>query len=108
MPSGRQACPTFPPTVRPSDRPTVRPSVHLENGQERLLRNLDGADLLHALLPLFLLLEELALARDVPAVALGEHVLPEGGDGLPGDDLVADGGLDRHLVQLSRNQLLEL
>ncbi len=34
----------------------------LQHGEERLLRNLDLADLLHALLAFFLLLEELALA----------------------------------------------
>ena len=63
---------------RPPDRPAARPppgcttSLDLQHGQERLLRDLDRADLLHALLALFLLLEELALARDVAAVALGE------------------------------------
>src|SRR5712692_6729048 len=42
----------------------------LEDRQERLLRHLDLPDLFHAPLPLLLLLEELALARDVAAVAL--------------------------------------
>src|SRR6267142_3567891 len=45
--------------------------IHLEDGEKRFLRNLDRADLLHALFPFFLLLEQLALARDVAAVALG-------------------------------------
>src|SRR5580704_14515340 len=67
-------------------------SVHLEDGQEGLLRDLDRAHLLHALLALFLLLEELALAADVAAVALGEHVLAHGAHALAGDDLAADGG----------------
>ena len=44
----------------------------LQHGQERFLRNLDAADLLHPLLAFFLLLEQLALTRDVAAVALGE------------------------------------
>ena len=47
-------------------------SAHLQRRQERLLRDLDLADLPHALLALLLLLEELALAGDVAAVALGE------------------------------------
>jgi hypothetical protein len=34
----------------------------LQDGQERLLGNFDAADLLHALLAGFLLLEQLALA----------------------------------------------
>ena len=43
--------------------------IDLQHGQEGLLRNLDRAELLHALLAGFLLLEQLALARDVAAVA---------------------------------------
>ena len=45
-------------------------AVKREHRQERLLRHLDRADDLHALLALLLLLEQLALARDVAAVAL--------------------------------------
>jgi hypothetical protein len=41
---------------------------------------LDAADHLHALLALLLLLEQLALAGDVTAVALGEHVLADRAD----------------------------
>src|SRR5499426_2635495 len=81
----------------------------LEDGQEGLLRHFHFADLLHALLTLLLLLEELALARDIAAVALGGHVLAHGLDRFPGDDPAADGGLDRDLVELAgdhRPQLL--
>src|SRR5688572_4267649 len=39
--------------------------IHLEDGEEGLLRYFDRAHLLHALLSFFLLLEQLALARDV-------------------------------------------
>ena len=45
----------------------------------------------HALLALFLLVEEFAFAADVAAVALGDDVLTDGGDGLACDDLGADG-----------------
>src|SRR5437588_4498744 len=49
--------------------------VELQDGHERLLRYLDVADPLHPLLTLLLLLEQLALAGDVAAVALGDDVL---------------------------------
>src|SRR5450755_4914737 len=47
----------------------------LQHREKSLLRNLDLADLFHALLAGLLLLEQLALARDVAAVAFGQHVL---------------------------------
>src|SRR5438132_14411251 len=62
---------------------------------ERLLRDLDPADALHALLAFLLLLQQLALARDVAAVALGQHVLALGLDRLPGHDAATDRRLDR-------------
>ena len=79
--------------------------LHLEDRQEGLLGDLHRPDLLHALLALLLLLEELALAGDVATVALGEDVLAEGLDRLAGDDLGADGRLDGHLVHLLRDDL---
>ena len=57
-----------------------------QHGQERALRNLDAADLLHAPLARLLALEQLALAGDVAPVALGD-VLAVGLDGLAGDDV---------------------
>src|SRR5688572_6878588 len=78
---------------------------HLEDGEERFLRNLDVADLLHALLPRFLFLEQLALAADVAAVALGEHVLPQRLDVVARHHVRADGGLDRDVEHLARDQL---
>src|SRR5690606_33181947 len=50
---------------------------NLQHRQERLLRNLDGADALHPLLAFLLLLEQLALTRDVTAVTLRQHVLAQ-------------------------------
>src|SRR5215468_1097340 len=52
------------------------PLTDVENGEKRFLRHLDGADLLHPLLPRLLLLEQLSLAGDVTPVALRKHVLP--------------------------------
>src|SRR5512146_2568778 len=51
--------------------------AHLQYRKERLLRDLNRADLLHSLLALFLLFEQFLLSRDVPAVALGENVLAQ-------------------------------
>src|SRR5262249_32691558 len=75
---------------------------------ERVLRDLDRADALHAPLPCLLPLEQLALAGHVAAVALGEDVLAHGRDGLPGDDLAADRRLQRHVEELAWNYPAEL
>ena len=50
-------------------------AAQLQDAHKGLLGDLDAADGLHALLALLLLLQELALARDVAAVALGDDVL---------------------------------
>src|SRR3954454_15901520 len=80
---------------------TLRRLVQVEHGKERLLRHLDAPDVLHPLLALLLLLEQLALARDVAAVALREHVLAPRLDRLARDHARADGGLDRHVEHLA-------
>src|SRR5690242_2522251 len=82
--------------------------VELERRHERLLGDLDAADVLHPLLALLLLLEQLALSGDVAAVALGQHVLALGLDRLAADDATADGRLDRHVEHLPRDELAEL
>ena len=51
--------------------------LHLPRSPGRPLAALPPADLLHALLARLLLLERLALTRDVAAVALGQHVLAQ-------------------------------
>jgi hypothetical protein len=61
---------------------TLASHIHLQRGNERLLRDVDLAELAHALLALLLLLQQLALARDVAAVAFRGDVLPEGTHGL--------------------------
>src|SRR5690242_13352890 len=95
-------------TTSPRNAVWMTRLVNLEHRQERFLRDLDRADLLHPFLSFFLLLEQLALARHVAAVALGRHVLAQGADRLAGDHLRPDGGLDYHLEQLPRNQLPQL
>ena len=60
---------------KPTTRKKIRTLfVYFEDGVEGVLGDFDAAHGLHALLALFLLLEELALSRDVTAVALGSDV----------------------------------
>src|SRR4051794_5164791 len=82
--------------------------VHLERGNESLLWNLDLAELAHLLLAFLLLVEKLALARDVAAIAFGGHVLAQSGKRFARDDLAADCRLDRDLEHVARDELLEL
>src|ERR1700685_3406651 len=62
---------------RGRDRP-VSVVTQAQRRDEGLLGHLHPADVLHLLLALFLLLEQLALAGDVTAVALAQHVLALG------------------------------
>src|SRR3954468_6220219 len=75
-------------------------AVHLQRGDEGGLRDLHVAHLAHALLALLLLLEELLLAAEVAAIALGQHVLAQRADRLAGDHAAADRRLDRDLEEL--------
>ena len=70
---------------------------NLQHGEERFLRNVHAADALHALLAFFLFFEEFAFARDVSAVALGDHVFANRADCFARDYAAADGGLDAAL-----------
>src|SRR5215813_10032280 len=81
---------------------------HLQDGEKRFLRNLDGADLFHALFARFLLLQQLTLARDVPAIALRQHVLAQRLDRLAGDDIGTDRRLYRHVEHLPGDELAHL
>src|SRR5438128_1782694 len=83
-------------------------SVRLQNFDERLLRDVHGADGLHALFALLLLFEELPLAGDVAAVAFRRHIFAHRADGFTGDDLSADRPLDCHGVKLRGDDFLEL
>src|SRR5688572_27502596 len=68
--------------------PLVLP--HLQHREKRLLGDLHLAHALHAPLAFLLLLEQLSLARDVPAIALREDVLAQRLDALARDDAGAD------------------
>src|SRR5690606_12623386 len=82
--------------------------VGAQHGEEGLLRNFHVAHLLHALLAFLLLLEQLLLARDVAAIALGEHVFAQRLDRLARDDVRTDRRLHRHIEHLARNQPAQL
>jgi hypothetical protein len=84
------------------------PEVPLSsNRHERFLRDIHAADALHALLAFFLFFQQFALAGDVAAVAFGGDVLADGFDRLAGDDLAADGRLQRDLEQMPVDLLLQ-
>ena len=68
--------------------------VGAEDGDERLLRDVDVADFLHALLAFALLVKKLAFTGNVAAVAFGENVFAELADIFAGDDLATDGALN--------------
>src|SRR6266849_8950536 len=87
---------------------TSQSHIHFQRRNERLLRNVHLAELAHALLAFLLLLQELALARHVAAIALGGDVLAEGAHGLAGDDFSAARRLVRNLEHVRRDQLFEL
>src|SRR5689334_17894286 len=79
---------------RPLTRWPAASHIHLQRGDEGFLRDVDFAELAHALFAFLLLLQKFSFARHVTAVAFCRHVLAERAHGLAGDDLAADGGLD--------------
>src|SRR5262249_43561440 len=85
--TGRRRSPGGPYPPGPSASILAAGAQHRE---KRLLWDLDFAHFLHPALALFLLLEELLLARDVAAIALGGDVLAQRLDRDAGDDLGAD------------------
>src|SRR5690625_4931366 len=91
-------------------KPLPSPSivVHPQGGEEGGLGDFDVAELAHALLALLLPVQQLALAADVAAVALGGHVLAQRRDGLARHHLAADRRLDGDPAELARDQLLQL
>src|SRR3712207_5931028 len=88
-------------------RERARLGSDAEGGEEGLLWDLHPPYLLHPTLAGFLALEELALAGDVPAVALGGHVLAVGAHRLAGDYPASHRCLHRHLELLAGYEFLE-
>src|SRR3954453_22172321 len=81
--------------------------IDLEHGQERLLGHLDRSHLLHPLLALLLLLQQLALAGDVASVELRGHVLAQRLDRLARQHARSDRRLHRHVEELAGDRLLQ-
>ena len=77
--------------------------VGAEDGDKRLLRDIDVSDFLHALLAFALLVKKLAFTSNVAAIAFGENVLAELSDIFASDDFAADGALYGDLKHLWRN-----
>src|ERR1700737_3251668 len=84
------------------------PLIKLQHRHERFLRDLNGPDSLHPSLSFLLFLEQLALAGDVASVTLCQDVLSHRRHGFASDHLTADGGLDRHFVELAGDDRLQL
>ena len=72
------------------------------------MRNFDLAEFAHLFLTRLLLVEQLALTRNIAAVALGNHVLAHRSDRLARDDLRSDSRLHRNLEQMRLDQLFQL
>src|SRR5690348_9145191 len=85
-----------------------RALVKLQHRHEGVLRNFHRADTLHPPLAFLLLFQQFAFPRHITAVALREHVLAHRGDRFAGDYFAPDRRLDRHLIQLARNDRLQL
>ena len=79
-----------------------------EDGQEGLLWDFDTAHLLHSLFPFFLLLKQLALARNIAAIALRSNIFAQGLHRFSRDDFTADRCLDDDLEHLSMDELFHL
>src|SRR5258708_5562391 len=82
--------------------------AYFENREEGLLRDVDLADPLHALLAFLLLLEEFAFAANVAAVTFCDYVFANSGDRFARDDLAADGGLNGDLEHLAGDEFAHL
>src|ERR1700693_504677 len=76
-------------------------------GDARLLRHVDAADGLPPLLAFLLLLQQFALAGDVTAVALRQHVFADRANILARNNFGPDRRLNRHLELLTRDELFE-
>src|SRR5207249_11183780 len=75
---------------------------------KRLLRNVHLPNAFHSPLSLFLFLQQLAFARNIPAITLGQNVFPDGGNRFPRNHAMADGRLDGDLKHLARDKFFHL
>src|SRR5207237_10469623 len=82
--------------------------LRFEHLNERLLRDVDLPDALHALLSFLLLLQQFAFASNIAAVAFRGHVFSQGGNALARNNFSTDRRLDRHLIKLPWDHFLQL
>jgi hypothetical protein len=80
---------------------------HPQRGDEGFLGNAYIPILPHPRLALLLLVQQLLLARNVAAIAFRRHVLAHRRDGLAGDYLAADRGLDGDFEQVAGDQVFQ-
>src|SRR5438067_487929 len=83
-------------------------SLRPEDLDEGFLGDVDLADAFHALFAFFLVLEEFAFPVAIAAVAFRGYVFAQRRNPLPRDYLSTERGLDRHLVELARDDFLQL
>ncbi len=79
----------------------------LENCHKGFGRYLDGAQLAHLLFALLLFFKKLLFTGYITAVALRKNVLAQGTYGFAGDNLCADGRLNRDFEELTRDIVLQ-
>src|SRR5579871_3256131 len=77
-------CRKLKPSLKSGIRATSPSHIHLQRGDECLLRDVDLAELAHALLAFLLLLQKFSFARHVTAVALRGDVLAKRAHGFAG------------------------
>lgn len=82
-------------------------SVKFQNGEEGFLRNLDRANLLHALLTFLLFFEKFALTGDVTAVTFRCNIFTDSLDCLAGNDFSSDCSLYGNIELLTRNKFFQ-
>jgi len=85
------------------------PSVltELKHCHKSLLGNFHRTHLAHSFFTFLLFLQKLLLSCDITTVTLGQDVLADCLDRLPGNDLAADGRLDWNLKEMSGNLPLQ-
>src|SRR5581483_9934682 len=83
-------------------------SLRFEHLNECLLWNVHFADAFHPFLPFLLFLQQFAFSGNVAAVAFRSYIFSQRRNRFPGDNFSADGRLDGHLIELTRNHFLEL
>src|SRR5580704_1083037 len=82
-------------------------AADFEDREKRLLWYLDLAELLHSLFAFALFLQQLSLARDVAAIALGGDILPHSRDCFASDDARTDRRQQRNLELMLRDFAFE-